>query len=109
MSTLSAFAAPLTLSSASAARDAAASGDPTVSAHGELPAFLAVEFLADAAAEEAEVLGGRAAGDKAQEAAALFASLKQYDPIRTNYWQVRERESLALVGEEGPRIMEVQA
>lgn len=71
MSTVSAFATPLTLSSASAARDATASGDPIVSAHAELPAFLAVEFLADAAAEEAEVLGGLAASDKAQEAASV--------------------------------------
>lgn len=39
----------------------------------------------------------------------LFASLKQYDPIRTNYWEVREQEALALSGLDGPKIVEVSA
>ncbi|KAK4703335.1 protein farnesyltransferase/geranylgeranyltransferase type-1 subunit alpha, partial [Phenoliferia sp. Uapishka_3] len=76
------FAIPPTPDSSSSSDSSASETDSKPS----LPAFLAIEFLADACAEEA--VKGKAV-EKGKEAAALFESLIQYDPIRTKYWQYR--------------------
>lgn len=78
----------------------------TISEDAELPAFLAIEFVADTALIEARGLFLHAAkgekekeelDEKTAEAAALFNSLVQYDPIRTKYWHHRAKESLKLI------------
>lgn len=92
--------------------------NPPISATAHLPAYLAIEFLADAAAEEAAKLGVSGGEKKGIEAAAvsgfsgrnyglftnsdcsaiqLFHSLIEHDPIRTKYWEHRAKESVANV------------
>ncbi|GAA5945260.1 hypothetical protein JCM1841_000945, partial [Sporobolomyces salmonicolor] len=71
--------------------------EPAVSEKAELPAWLAIEFLADAKAEEAlkeEEEGSRTT--KGQEAAVLFTSLIEFDPIRRYYWTFRAQEAVSV-------------
>ncbi|GAA5953035.1 hypothetical protein JCM21900_005046 [Sporobolomyces salmonicolor] len=71
--------------------------EPAVSEKAELPAWLAIEFLADAKAEEAlkeEEEGSRKT--KGQEAAVLFTSLIEFDPIRRYYWTFRAQEAVSV-------------
>ncbi|ORY92535.1 hypothetical protein BCR35DRAFT_285887 [Leucosporidium creatinivorum] len=94
LSSLTPFVTPLALNTpASMPAD-----EPPVSDKAELPAVGAVEWLADAGAEEAEKEGTEGGREKGVEAAALFRSLIQFDPIRTNYWQFRADEVLQKVG-----------
>ncbi|GAA5829804.1 hypothetical protein JCM3766R1_001312 [Sporobolomyces carnicolor] len=65
--------------------------EPSVSASAQLPAWLAIEFLADAKCQEAQVAKKKEIGE---EAAILFRSLVEYDPIRRFYWEYRAKESL---------------
>ncbi|GAA6027443.1 hypothetical protein JCM8097_007866 [Rhodosporidiobolus ruineniae] len=89
---LTAFARPLALNDPSSMP----ASDPQVSAQAELPAWLAIEFLADAAAEEAKELEkGEGKRAKAEEAGALFESLIEFDPIRRFYWTLRAKEARA--------------
>lgn len=55
--------------------------DAPVSSEAELPATLAIEFLADAA--------------EGEESAQLFRALIEYDPIRTHYWNWRASEAVS--------------
>ncbi|KAI5474636.1 protein farnesyltransferase/geranylgeranyltransferase type-1 subunit alpha [Pseudohyphozyma bogoriensis] len=101
-STLIPFVSPLaSLSSATpSTRPTETDGIP-IPAAAELPAYLAIEFLADACVEQATKLFSTAkseAEEKSAEAAALFRSLIQYDPIRTKYWEYRATESVKAVG-----------
>ncbi|KAM0787612.1 hypothetical protein ACM66B_003679 [Microbotryomycetes sp. NB124-2] len=73
------------------------SDEPAVSALAELPAFLAIEFMADCALRQANESDPSRKQEKAKEASALFSSLCQFDPIRTKYWQFRSREAGRLV------------
>ncbi|KAK4056797.1 CAAX geranylgeranyltransferase alpha subunit [Microbotryomycetes sp. JL221] len=68
--------------------------EPQVSRLAELPAYLAIEFIADATAQQAKQQDSK---DKAQEASALFTSLCQFDPIRSRYWQYKATEALSIV------------
>ncbi|GAA5903693.1 hypothetical protein JCM6882_003388 [Rhodosporidiobolus microsporus] len=71
LSTCTAFARPLALNDPASVPAA----EPAVSEDAELPAWLAIEFLADAAAEEAKKGEGKEKGEKAEEAAAPLSSL----------------------------------
>ncbi|GAA5939445.1 hypothetical protein JCM3775_001714 [Rhodotorula graminis] len=85
LSSLSPFVTPLALNTPSSMPPT----EPPVSDKAELPAFLAIEFLADAAAQDAQE-ESRARDEretKAREAAELFRSLVEYDPIRREYWR----------------------
>ncbi|KAL8283929.1 hypothetical protein RQP46_005361 [Phenoliferia psychrophenolica] len=98
LASLTSFVAPFAVppASASSESDTSSSSDSTFASAADdgkpsLPAFLAIEFLADACAEEA-VRGKEQ--EKGVEAAALFNSLVQYDPIRTKYWQYRAAQAV---------------
>ncbi|GAA5970885.1 hypothetical protein JCM11641_004493 [Rhodosporidiobolus odoratus] len=95
MNTCSAFAKPLALNDRSLVQP----NDPAISQGAELPAWLAIEFLADAAAAEAKDLTGEEEKTaKAEEASALFNSLIEFDPIRRFYWTLRAKQAVAGVG-----------
>ncbi|KDE07109.1 hypothetical protein MVLG_02679 [Microbotryum lychnidis-dioicae p1A1 Lamole] len=86
LSDLRTFVQPLALGQ----RETSTSSDePEISQDAELPSWLAIEFLADIAAQEAK---GNQDKEKAGESAALFRSLIQFDPIRTNYWLYRAEQ-----------------
>ncbi|GAA6060079.1 hypothetical protein JCM10212_003040 [Sporobolomyces blumeae] len=89
LSTVVPFATPLALNSPASMPP----NEPTVSDKAELPAWLAIEFLADAKSEEAKKAGQRDAGE---EAAALFRSLTEFDPIRRFYWEYRAKEAMSI-------------
>lgn len=116
LSSLSAFVTPLALNTPASMP----SSEPPVSESAELPAYLAIEFLADAAAEEARGSGREKEERerKAKEAAEvrllplvigpsvsrtdvrdlqLFRSLVEYDPIRREYWRFSARQAEASV------------
>ncbi|GAA5878645.1 hypothetical protein JCM16303_002155 [Sporobolomyces ruberrimus] len=81
------FVLPLALNTP----DSMPPNEPPVSHLAQLPAWLAIEFLADAKSQEAESNGKKEVGE---EAALLFRSLVEYDPIRRFYWEYRAKESL---------------
>ncbi|GAA5825676.1 hypothetical protein JCM11251_000335 [Rhodosporidiobolus azoricus] len=90
LTTCTPFARPLALNDPSSMP----SSEPAVSKDAELPAWLAIEFLADAAAEEVKTLDDEGKKvEKAEEAAALFTSLIEFDPIRRFYWTLRAKEA----------------
>ncbi|BGP15832.1 hypothetical protein JCM10213_005684 [Rhodosporidiobolus nylandii] len=91
LSSIVPFAKPLALNDLSLLP----SSEPEISKGAELPAWLAIEFLADAAAEEVGKLSGEEKKAKAEEASALFLSLVEFDPIRRFYWTLRSKEALA--------------
>ncbi|GJN89140.1 hypothetical protein Rhopal_002114-T1 [Rhodotorula paludigena] len=95
LSSASPFATPLALNTPASMPPT----EPAISPAAELPAYLAIEFLADARAEEARAQE-RAQDERekaAKEAAELFRSLIEYDPIRRNYWnwQAQQAETVA--------------
>ncbi|GAA5928713.1 uncharacterized protein JCM15063_003948 [Sporobolomyces koalae] len=61
--------------------------EPPVSDKAQLPAWLAIEFLADAKLEQAQRSPASESGEMGQQAAILFRSLVEYDPIRRFYWE----------------------
>ncbi|GAA5971708.1 hypothetical protein JCM3765_007623 [Sporobolomyces pararoseus] len=81
------FVLPLALNTP----DSMPPNEPPVSSSAQLPAWLAIEFLADAKSQEAEKEKKKEIGE---EAAVLFRSLVEYDPIRRFYWEFRAKESL---------------
>ncbi|GAA6051353.1 hypothetical protein JCM3770_004497 [Rhodotorula araucariae] len=91
LSSVAPFATPLALNTPSSMP----APEPPVSEKADLPAFLAIEFLADAAAEEArDAERARAEREsKAKEAAELFRSLIEYDPIRREYWRFSAQQA----------------
>ncbi|GAA5861090.1 hypothetical protein JCM8547_008031 [Rhodosporidiobolus lusitaniae] len=90
-SSVSSLARPLALNDPSSMPP----NEPQVSKEAELPAWLAIEFLADAAAEEVQGLTKKEKKEKAEEAAQLFTSLIEFDPIRRFYWTLRAKEARA--------------
>ncbi|BGP39772.1 CAAX geranylgeranyltransferase alpha subunit [Rhodotorula kratochvilovae] len=96
LSSVAPFATPLALNTPSSMP----ASEPSVSDKAELPAFLAIEFLADAAVEEArEASRAREEREKkAKEAAELFRSLIEYDPIRREYWRFSAQQAELAVG-----------
>ncbi|GAA6012890.1 hypothetical protein JCM10207_008367 [Rhodosporidiobolus poonsookiae] len=92
LKTCTPFATPLALNTPTSMPP----DEPQPSEDAELPAWLAIEFLADAAAEEGRGLEGEERGKKGDEAAALFTSLIEFDPIRRFYWTLRAKEAKAL-------------
>ncbi|KAK4051149.1 CAAX geranylgeranyltransferase alpha subunit [Microbotryomycetes sp. JL201] len=89
------FVEPLAL----ATPESMPSDEPVVSSSAELPAFLAIEFMADCAYKLAkqQTDSTLSQNEKAKEASALFSSLCQFDPIRSKYWQMRSNEASRLV------------
>ncbi|GAA5981886.1 hypothetical protein JCM10908_004655 [Rhodotorula pacifica] len=98
LSTYSDFIKPLALNTP----ETVPAGDPPISEKAELPAWLAIEYLADAAAEDAAALKAdeeesrRKRAEKVKEAADLFRSLEEFDPIRRFYYEfcAKRAESL---------------
>lgn len=89
LSTVVPFVTPLALNTPSSMPP----NEPSVSPKAQLPAWLAIEFLADSKNQEAEKEKSRELG---QEAAVLFRSLTEFDPIRRFYWEFRAKESESL-------------
>ncbi|GAA6024317.1 hypothetical protein JCM11491_005984 [Sporobolomyces phaffii] len=89
MSTVLPFVLPLALNTP----DSMPPNEPPVSHLAQLPAWLAIEFLADAKSQLALASGGKK--EDGEEAALLFRSLVEYDPIRRFYWEFRAKEALA--------------
>ncbi|GAA5861936.1 hypothetical protein JCM3774_001358 [Rhodotorula dairenensis] len=98
LSTYSDFVKPLALNTPATVP----AGDPAISDKAELPAWLAIEYLADAAAEDAAAMKADdpetqpRRADKVKEAADLFRSLEEFDPIRRFYYEfcAKRAESL---------------
>ncbi|BGP55277.1 hypothetical protein JCM8202_000648 [Rhodotorula sphaerocarpa] len=89
LSTCSDFVKPLALNTP----QSMPATEPSVSDKAELPAWLAIEYLADAAAEDAAAMSAQEEQSRAtrsakvKEAADLFRSLEEYDPIRRFYYE----------------------
>ncbi|BGO99526.1 CAAX geranylgeranyltransferase alpha subunit [Rhodotorula toruloides] len=93
-STCTAFVTPLALNTPSSLPDS----EPAISSKAELPAWLAIEFLADAAAEEARTAeqSSDERKKKVEEASALYGSLAEYDPIRRHYYALLQKDVVRL-------------